>query len=113
MRAFESRSRRLSAAGLVLLLALRAHAAVPAPGALFGESARASIGHAPGALAVGDLDHDGRVDVVVVNSDSTMTTLLGDGAGGLGAPRDFHFGKDVTGLALGDVDGDGRLDAAV
>ena len=40
-------------------------------------------GHGPFALAAGDFNGDGRIDLAVANnSDNTLTVLLGDGAGG-------------------------------
>jgi hypothetical protein len=71
----------------------------------------ATIGYAD--LAFGDLDADGRTDLVAVGSShGGIALFLGDGKGGwvrtdAGLPQ--GWGNDV---ALGDIDGDGRLDIA-
>src|SRR5215467_15334838 len=108
MRAHRRHWRRCAGVGSVLLLALRARAA----GVPLRESVRAPIAHAPVALAVGYLDGGG-LDVVVLDADSSMTTLSGDGEGGLGTPQSTFLGEDVVGLALGDLNGDYHQDAVV
>ncbi|MEM1043909.1 MAG: FG-GAP-like repeat-containing protein [Bacteroidota bacterium] len=68
----------------------------------------------PWMLAVGDLNGDGHVDVVssaaAFSSPYNVVALLGDGAGGLGAPDRYRFGRFSVAIDLGDVDGDGDLD---
>jgi FG-GAP-like repeat/PQQ-like domain len=70
-------------------------------------------GAAPRALAVGDLNGDSNLDLVVANSGaSTVAILLGHGDGTFtsapGSPR--AVGQGPWGVALGDLDGDGVLD---
>jgi hypothetical protein len=76
----------------------------------------------PCALALGDLDDDGHLDVAVPNSDFThlespenwASILLGDGDGHLGDPLAFLAGGDfAVGVAIGDLDNDGRDDLVI
>lgn len=60
----------------------------------------------PGAIAVADLNHDQRADVL-----ASRNTLLGDGGGDLQSPIYSRIGEDsLASISLGDVDGDGNLD---
>jgi hypothetical protein len=65
----------------------------------------------PGYVAAGDLDKDGRDDVVVIGEDGMLGVLLGLADGGLAAPVDYASGAAGKGVALGDVNDDGNLDA--
>src|SRR5262245_6821924 len=81
--------------------------------AMFRPGTTFPVRHAPLALAVGDLDGDGRLDVALASDDSTVTTLLGDGRGGLGSQHVLPIAADLAAIALGRVDADARLDAVV
>lgn len=72
------------------------------------------------SLAIGDLDQDGSLDVVVghdlgANSvDRTQVTLVrgAPGAAFMAAQAIVGSGRSVFGLAIADLDGDGRKDVA-
>jgi len=76
------------------------------------------VGQRPIAVAVGDLDKDGRPDIVTVNHDSdTISIYRNRGPGGstnIFEPRiDIAVGDGPHNLIIGDIDGDGRPDIAV
>ncbi len=68
----------------------------------------------PSGVATGDLDQDGRADVVVAaKGGDRIDLLLGDGARGLGYAMTLATGSGPTPVGLEDLDGDGCLDIVV
>ncbi|MEU2135125.1 VCBS repeat-containing protein [Streptomyces sp. NPDC018352] len=69
----------------------------------------------PSGLKTGDVNGDGKPDVVTVNAGtSDISVLLGDGKGRLGPATRFADGVFLgRAIALGDVSGDGKPDVAV
>jgi hypothetical protein len=80
----------------------------------FGPRTDFPTGSGPVSVAIGDVNHDGRSDLVVADSASnTVSELLGNGAGGFG-PRTVHAtGARPMAAAVGELSGDGRLDLCV
>jgi hypothetical protein len=74
----------------------------------------AVAGTNPTAVALGTLDGDAHLDVVVadVGSDN-VTVLLGDGDGTFASAPTVAAGSEPTDVAVGDVNGDQVLDLAV
>jgi VCBS repeat protein len=70
---------------------------------------------APNGVAVGDLNRDGHLDVVVANEDNpgTIAVLLGNGDGTLQAPVTYAAGSWPGFVVLADFNKDGHLDVAV
>ena len=63
-------------------------------------------------VAAGDLNGDGKLDVIAGSNDGIFV-MLGDGKGNLSAAVDIGFGANPTQVALADLNGDKRLDAVV
>jgi RHS repeat-associated protein len=72
-------------------------------------------GRLPVEQALGDLNGDGRIDVVTADQGSrSVSILLADVDGTYRRPLSLSLGVDnVVSLAVGDLDGDGDLDLAV
>ena len=68
------------------------------------------VGGLPGQIALADMNHDGRLDLIVCNRTSNVTIYPGNGSGGFGAGNPYPTNTDSYGLAVGDVNGDGILD---
>ena len=77
----------------------------------FSQPILSSTGVGPNALAVGDLNHDGRMDVVTANSISDSVSILyGHGDGTFDAPLNYAVGSNPTRVAVGSLRGNGLLD---
>jgi len=69
-------------------------------------------GLAPGVVATGDFNRDGKLDLVMTNP-SGVSILPGNGDGTFGMPTSYATGNLPIFVAVGDLNGDGKLDLAV
>ncbi|MDO7877543.1 FG-GAP-like repeat-containing protein [Hymenobacter sp. ASUV-10] len=80
----------------------------------FRAGADASVLAYPESLALGDIDSDGDLDLVVASSSSMVQSAsvrLNDGTGQFGGTQQVSFGgTGLRDVALADLDGDGDLD---
>ncbi len=80
-----------------------------------------STGANPQAISLGDLDGDGKSDLVVANKDDNTVSIIRNSitsagaftAASFAAKVDVITGTGPQAVALGDLDGDGKLDVAV
>lgn len=65
-------------------------------------------------FASGDMDGDGRADIVSVGAQAgTVDVLFGDGTGAVSLEQSLTVGGFPLAVDLGDLDGDGDLDVVV
>src|SRR6266542_2354884 len=71
-------------------------------------------GNQPVAVAVGDLNGDGKLDLAVANKFSAdFSVLLGQGDGTFVTFTNYSIGAAPSAVAIGDFNGDSKLDVAV
>ena len=74
------------------------------------------VGQGPGSIAIADVNHDGKLDIIVANTDAgTLSVLLGDGKGQFAAApgSPVECGKNPNDIATGDLNGDGNVDLVI
>ena len=81
----------------------------------FGTRIDSLTPHAPNEICIGDLDGDGKQDVVVLNGNDTISCYLNTSIPGIVSFRgslDIPVGANATSLIVSDMNGDGKLDLA-
>jgi len=92
----------------------RVHLFAQTPSGTLTRTARLAAGNNPMAIANGDLNRDGRMDVATANQDaSTVGVFLQQPSGGLAAMVAYNAGAGPDSVAVGDFNGDLRDDLAV
>ena len=73
-----------------------------------------ATGTSPKLVTLADVNGDGKLDVIAVNTTAgTVSVLLGNGDGTLQSPFTYAAGTSPSGIVAGDFNGDGRTDIAV
>lgn len=79
----------------------------------FADAVAFSVGEAPAAVAIGDFDGDGNLDIVTANAATAdVSVLLGNGDGTFGAESSFDVGNNPVFVVASDLNGDGKADIA-
>uniref|UniRef100_UPI00036793D2 FG-GAP-like repeat-containing protein n=2 Tax=Aureimonas ureilytica TaxID=401562 RepID=UPI00036793D2 len=73
-----------------------------------------AVGRRPISVSVGDVNGDGKLDIVTADSTSnSVSVLFGDGNGAFGSKQTFGTGSEPVSVALKDMNSDGKLDIIV
>jgi hypothetical protein len=100
------------ASPLVLLFAVGVVAQEGEKG--LGKPIELASGQGPCAVAIGDVNGDGKADIVVANGKAgTVSVFLNKGNGTFAEKTDYPVGKNPGSIALADVNGDKKLDIVV
>ena len=100
------------AVALVMLVFAVAPALAVTP--KFSAPANFTVGDAPHAIAVGDFNGDGKLDVATASHNgNTISILLGLGDGKFAAAKSVTVGSHPSAIVAADFNGDGKLDLAV
>jgi len=99
------------AAALVAAVAALVPVAAQAATFQFAPKAAYKTGSAPEALAAGDLNGDGKPDIVSANAfESNVSVLINKGDGTFAEQVGYPTGAVPTGVAIADLNGDGKGD---
>jgi hypothetical protein len=80
----------------------------------FGNPTNYPVGTQPGAVATGDFNQDGKLDLAVANAASNnISILLGNGDGTFQTTMNYAVGQDPVSIAVVDLNLDNNLDLAV
>ena len=78
----------------------------------FGAKRDYATGGGPWSLGLGDLNGDGKPDLVTAGGGDSVSVVLNIGDGSFAAKRDYGTGEGPSSVAIGDVNGDGKPDIA-
>jgi hypothetical protein len=87
--------------------------AIPASAGSFKAAGHFQVGSHPVAVAAGDFNRDGILDLAVVNSNRTVSVLAGLGDGSFRERVDYAIGVNARSIIVADINGDGNADVAV
>ena len=78
---------------------------------IFGSNATINVGSGPIAVAVADVNGDGKVDLISANyNDKTLSVLTNNGSGGFVLATNLSVVGHPNSVTVTDVNGDGKVD---
>jgi hypothetical protein len=102
----------LACGGIALTFDVAALLATSSPA--FADAKSYETGFFPVAVAVGDLNGDGRADLATANFGArTVSVLSNRGVAGFQAKHDYPTGRGPHSVAIGDLNLDGKADLAI
>jgi len=82
-------------------------------GAFSGPAHIGPLGDCPFPIKLGDVNADGKLDIVTITDGKTVNVYRGNGAGVFGVPATYSAGKSPASVAIADFNGDGKNDLAI
>lgn len=83
-------------------------------GEIFGTANTYTAGDETNAVTLADVNDDGDIDIVVVNTTAdSVAILISNGDGTFDSPVNYYAGDAPADVAVGDLDGDGDIDLLV
>jgi hypothetical protein len=80
----------------------------------YTQSASYALGRSPVAVALGDVNSDGKLDILALNrQDKTLTILSGNGDATFGKAQTYTLSAYPSALYVGDLNGDSKADLAI
>jgi YD repeat-containing protein len=77
----------------------------------FGTQTNYALNNSVQSIAVGEVNNDGKLDLIIANYfDDSVSVLLNNGDGTFVAKTDYAAGRSPSSVTLGDVNGDGQVD---